>query len=118
MAGNPLENATPVRAQIVDSNGLPTTRAGAGAVLSPSATLTMTGSALALPTPPAGTTWADVQPQGGDVRYRLDGTNPTLSVGKTWYEGGDYTLTNAADIAAVRVIGTAGVILDITWRTA
>ncbi|GGR19028.1 hypothetical protein [Deinococcus ruber] len=115
---NPFDNALAVRSQIVDSNGLPTTRAGAGAVLPPSATLTMTGSAISLSTPPTGATWADIQPQGGDVRSRIDGNSPTLTAGKIWYEGGEYALTSAADIAACKVIGTAGIILDITWRTA
>ncbi len=76
----------------------------------------LTGAVQALPAAPEHAYSLSVQPQGGEVRYREDGvtTPPTSTNGRIWYEGGVYDVTG--DWATYKVIGTAGVVLDLVWR--
>lgn len=62
-------------------------------------------SATAL-TVPAGAIQAIVQADGADVRMRLDGTNPTTTVGFLIKNGTTQTLS-AADATAAKFIGTS-----------
>ena len=71
---------------------------------------------LVLPTPPAGSTigLAIIQCNGGVVRWRDDGTDPTTSVGMSIPDGGE--LDYVGDFSAIRFIdaGTTP-ILDVAY---
>lgn len=68
-------------------------------------------------TVPANTTYALVQNNGTQpVRYRLDGTDPTASVGMRLAAGGTLHIRGATALAAARFIReAAGVTLDVQY---
>jgi hypothetical protein len=78
-----------------------------GLVLTASVQLTMPGK---------GETQAIVQADGNDVRFRLDGTAPTATVGFLIKNGTSITLS-AADAAAAKFIQTASAALLNAWFT-
>jgi len=53
----------------------------------------------------SGATYATIQAEGEDVRWRDDGTNPTTSVGLTLYEG--QTMNYFGDLSAIKFIEEA-----------
>ena len=65
-------------------------------------------------TVPKGATYAVIQAEGADIRWRDDGTDPTASVGMVIASGD--TLPFAARLGAVRFIQeTAGGVLNISY---
>lgn len=52
--------------------------------------------------------------EGGQVRYRIDGTDPTTSVGTLVQDGDELLVWGKADIDAIRFIAVAG---DVTLNT-
>lgn len=59
-------------------------------------------------TPPAGARVCVVQPEAQAVRYRLDGTNPTASVGMNLAIGTPLVLTTGGMIATAKFIPVTG----------
>jgi hypothetical protein len=55
-----------------------------------------------------------VQADGNDVRYRLDGTAPTTTVGYVLKNGATLALS-MADAAAAKFIATAAAVLNATY---
>lgn len=71
--------------------------------------ITSLGSAVGL-TPPAGSRVALIQPEGQNVRWRDDGTNPTASVGVLLYNGDLFLYSgNLGDIRLIEVAASAKV---------
>lgn len=79
----------------------------------------MTGisSATALTNVPAGANSAEIQVEGGAIRYRLDATDPTTAVGVQVAKGESFNIPDAtADLNDVRVIQESGTaILNIHY---
>jgi hypothetical protein len=72
-------------------------------------------SAVTTLTVPANTVKAIVACNGADVRYRMDGVDPTANVGNLMSVG-DRVSFGAAELAAVRFIQVeGGAILDIQY---
>jgi hypothetical protein len=70
--------------------------------------VTSLGSATTL-TIPAGARGAHIQAESQNVRYRLDGTSPTASVGMILYAGDPPTvLTDFAGLNAAKFIEVTG----------
>lgn len=66
------------------------------------------GAAIAL-TLPAGCRKAWLQAEGTNVRFRLDGTNPTASVGGVLVAGAAHTeITVEAGLGEIKLIGVDG----------
>jgi len=53
---------------------------------------------------------AHVSVEGGQVRYRIDGTDPTASVGTLLGDGDELVVWGKADIDAIAFIATAGTV--------
>ena len=51
---------------------------------------------------------AHVSVEGGQVRWRADGTDPTTSVGTLLGDGDETTVWGSRDIISIRFIATAG----------
>lgn len=65
---------------------------------------------------PATSTFATVEAEVADVRWRDDGTAPTGSVGMILYAGVPTTFGGAAELAALKLIQvSAGAILNISY---
>lgn len=69
--------------------------------------ITSLASSTAL-TVPATTTFATVEAETVDVRYRDDGVAPTAGVGMILFAGVPTTFGGAAELAALRFINTSG----------
>lgn len=73
-------------------------------------------AAALLLTPPAGATKLLIQALGGNVRYRLDGVDPTATVGFQLRDGDAPLLIPLAAGGSVRAIGeAAGARVQYQW---
>jgi hypothetical protein len=72
------------------------------------------GGAFPLPDPPAGTRRAIVQAEGGDLRWRDDGSEPTASVGMRIPAGGELRY-DGADMGVLKFFGATGAIANIAY---
>jgi predicted extracellular nuclease len=61
---------------------------------------------------PAGATSVYIQPEGGDIRMRRDGVDPTASVGLRIYDGTSFPITGLTSVKLVAVAGTVTVNLQ------
>ncbi len=78
--------------------------------------MTSLGTATTLNSIPGTATQAIVQPETQSVRWRLDGTNPTASVGMVLTAGSELVINGAAAIAAIKFIeSTASAKLNISY---
>lgn len=94
-------------------NPLPVTSSGGGGGGAPYAATAVAGGQMGLAittatalTVPATATFALIQVEGTNVRWRDDGTNPTASVGFLMYAGSTPQIFSG-DLAAVKFIQTA-----------
>lgn len=76
--------------------------------------VTATGSVFPLPSPPAGTRRAIVQAEGGDLRWRDDGADPTATIGMRIPAGGEFRY-DGADMSVLKFFGANGVIANISY---
>lgn len=65
---------------------------------------TVTDTASALTSVPPSAHMAVIQPQGANIRYRLDGVDPDTNTGIILYNGNSITLGNKAQIDGFRAI--------------
>lgn len=72
------------------------------------------GSVFSLPDPPEGTRRAIVQAEGGDLRWRDDGTDPTANLGMRIPAGGELRY-DGADMAVLKLFGASGAIANISY---
>lgn len=81
-------------------------------------TATITTASQALTGIPAGATFAQLQFRGAGVSARYDGAAASNSAAEEQYAaGGTLRLTNAADIAGFRYIGTGAGSISILYRS-
>jgi hypothetical protein len=76
--------------------------------------VTATGSVFPLPSPPAGTRRAIIQAEGGDLRWRDDGTDPTATVGMRVLAGGELRY-DGADMSVLKLFGANGTVANISY---
>jgi hypothetical protein len=77
--------------------------------------VTSLSSAKGFQTLPASATKVEVQVEGGQARVRLDGIDPTTSVGvlledRDWFTIGDNDGKNNPDLALIRFIQVSGTV--------
>ncbi|WP_407538867.1 hypothetical protein Q0M94_11870 [Deinococcus radiomollis] len=75
------------------------------------------GAAVSLPAVPNGASSLQIQPQGADVRLKLDGSTPTATSGLLFGQDGIYdlyVLTNVKVIATAAA--AAGLQAELIWR--
>lgn len=66
-------------------------------------------------TVPTGTTWALIQAEGQNVRWRDDGTNPTASVGMRLLVGEELTYTGSSLASLKFIEEAASAKLNVTY---
>ena len=68
--------------------------------------------------PPAGATKLLIQAYAQNIRYRLDGTDPTTTVGfRLQVADGPTTISVASSATVIIISETAGAVADYQWGT-
>lgn len=127
-SGGGAAQAYPMAAMLVTPAGVPYTASGGGGgggatapyAATPLGYQQILAATLAAPdalTVPTGATFAIIEPEGGAVRYRDDGTNPTGAIGMPLGAGQSLQASGAAMLAALKFIEATGsaAILNISY---
>lgn len=105
-SANYIKNASGVWVPVSDTDPMPTKLTGSNALNKE--TLSVSGSAIGFAAIPSGTRKAFVTTEAADIRFWVNGSNPTITQGHLVKAGGAFELDSADQITNFKAIAVSG----------